>query len=104
MKSFSEKVYELCKRVPKGKVVTYKDIALFLGINGYRAVGQVLRCNPYAPKVPCHRVIRSDGNVGGFKGEIRGKLVQEKIKMLSKEGITIEKGKVDLAKYKFQFN
>jgi len=104
MKSFSEQVYGVCKRVPKGKVTTYKDIAQCLGIKGYRAIGQALRCNPHAPKVPCHRVIRSDGYVGGFKGEIKGKWVQDKIKMLSKEGVKMVKGKVDLAKYQFKFN
>lgn len=100
---FSDGVYNLCRKVPKGKVTTYKDIAQCLGTKGYRVVGQVLKCNPYAPKVPCHRVVRSDGNIGGFKGETRGKNILEKIKLLNDEGVKIEKGKIDLRKYKFNF-
>ena len=65
---FSEKVYDICKRIPRGKVSTYKEISLMLGVNSCQAVGQSLRRNPYAPKVPCHRVVKSDGYVGGFFG------------------------------------
>lgn len=100
---FSEKVYALCQSVPQGKVTTYKAIALKLGIKGYQAVGQALRCNPYAPKVPCHRVIASSGSMGGFKGKNEGKAINEKIALLKKEGVDIVEGKVDLEKYQWKF-
>ena len=68
--SFNERTYDLLKKVPKGKVTTYKALAEKLGTKAYRAVGQAMRCNPYAPKVPCHRVVKSDGSIGGFQGSI----------------------------------
>ncbi len=91
--SFADKVYALCKNIPKGKVSTYGAIAKALK-SSPRAVGQALRCNPYAPIVPCHRVVRSDGSIGGFMGRVKGKAVQKKISLLRKEGIKIVEGKV----------
>ncbi len=86
---FQQRVYELCKQVPRGKVTTYKAIADALGIKGYRAVGMVLNRNPFAPKVPCHRVVAADGSIGGFAhGVVR------KIELLKKEGVIIKNGKV----------
>ncbi len=90
MKSFSERAYTLLRKVPKGKVTTYKALAEALGTKAYRAVGQAMRCNPYAPHVPCHRVVSSDGSIGGFSGKKTGKAIQNKIEMLKKEGIWFE--------------
>ncbi len=56
---FQQSVYDICLRVPRGKVTTYGEIARVLGCGSSRAVGQALRCNPFAPRVPCHRVIAS---------------------------------------------
>ncbi|MBI2103085.1 MGMT family protein [Candidatus Woesearchaeota archaeon] len=103
MSSFSKRVYELCLLVPRGKVTTYKAIAEKLGTKSYRAVGQALRCNPFAPRVPCHRVVRSDGALGGFMGWKKGGKVEEKRKMLETEGVVIVDGKIDLTHYFFQF-
>lgn len=86
----TDKVYEKLKLVPAGKVTTYKLLAEACGVKAYRAVGQILKRNPYAPSVPCHRVIKSDGNIGGFMGKTQGKEVEKKIMMLKKEGIIIE--------------
>ena len=86
---FNQRVYNVCKRIPKGKVSTYKIIARKLGTKAYRAVGNALNKNPYAPIVPCHRVVNSDGRVGGF-----AKGTKAKIRMLDKEGIKIKNGKV----------
>ena len=64
---FQLKVWKYLKTIPKGKVKTYKEVAI--GINrpkSARAVANACAKNPYAPKVPCHRVIRSDGSLGGF--------------------------------------
>lgn len=97
--TFAEKVYEELKKVPKGKVTTYKLLAEKLGTEAYRAVGTALKNNPYAPAVPCHRVVKSDGRVGGFMGKVNGVEVNKKIALLRDEGVEIFDGKVDLEKY-----
>jgi methylated-DNA-[protein]-cysteine S-methyltransferase len=92
----SRKVYELLKKIPKGKVTTYKALADKLKTKGYRAVGQIIGKNPNAPKVPCHRVVRSDGGLGGYAFGI-----EKKIKILIAEGVKISDGKVVDFKKKF---
>src|SRR5688572_26674005 len=96
--SFNQKVWALCARVPKGQVTTYADIARALGTKAYRAVGNALNRNPYAPDVPCHRVVGSDGSLTGFAGGL--KLKQQ---MLAREGIDCAGGRVDLKRVKFTF-
>ena len=94
-KLFYEKCYDILRKVPKGKVTTYKAIAKALNSKAYRAVGTAMNKNPYAPQVACHRVVNSDGKVGGFFSGTK-----KKIAMLKKEGIPIKKGKVqDFEKY-----
>jgi len=89
----------LTKRVPKGKVSTYKEIARKLGTKAYRAVGNALNKNPYSPEVPCHRVVKSDGCVGGFA---RG--TRKKVEMLKSEGIKIKNNKIiDFRKKLYKF-
>ena len=89
-KNFSSSVCELLKKIPKGKITTYKEISIALRKPGAaRAVGSACRKNPFAPKVPCHRVIKSNGIVGGY---LRG--TKEKIRLLSKEGIRIKNKKI----------
>lgn len=104
-KSFTQKIYELTKKIPKGKVTTYKALAEAVGTKAYRAVGQAMRCNPHAPIVPCHRVVKSDGSVGGFSGSINpnSKEVKRKIKMLRREGVEIKNNKINLEKFLFRF-
>ncbi|MSR85892.1 MGMT family protein [Candidatus Woesearchaeota archaeon] len=99
----AEQVYTLCKHIPKGKVTTYKEIAKALNIKAYQAVGQALRKNPYAPHVPCHRVVSSTGNLHGFKGEREGKALEEKKMLLEQEGVQVEKDRVNLKKYLHTF-
>ena len=101
--TLTKQVYSLCKKIPKGKVTTYKEISNALNTKAYQAIGQILRCNPDAPKVPCHRVIKSNGNVGGFKGELVGKEINNKIKLLKNEGVFVKNNKIDLQKYLFRF-
>jgi len=97
---FQKKVYSLTKKIPKGKVTTYGIIAKKLK-SSPRAVGQALKCNPYAPKVPCHRVIKSDGSIGGYSGS-DPKNIRKKIVLLRSEGVKIRKDNVDsLGHYKF---
>lgn len=98
-KSFNEKCYEVLKKVPKGKVTTYKEIAKAIkNPKSSRAVGNAMNKNPHAPIVPCHRVVKSDGSIGGFAFG-----PNKKILMLKSEGIIIEKGKVDLGKFGYKF-
>jgi len=101
---FEERVWKLMERIPKGRVTTYSRIAKKLDSKAYRAVGNACRRNPYAPRVPCHRVVRSDGTVGGFGGKTSGKTVEEKIQMLRKENVEVRNGKiVDFEKVLFRF-
>jgi len=80
MKGFKEKVLSVVKKIPEGKVLTYKEVAIKAGSpNSYRAVGNILNKN-YNTSVPCHRVIRSDGKVGGYN---RGS--KKKEELLKKE-------------------
>jgi O-6-methylguanine DNA methyltransferase len=66
MKSFKERVLEVVKKIPKGGTMTYMQVAKLAGSpKAYRAVGNILNKN-YDPKIPCHRVIRSDGKIGGY--------------------------------------
>ena len=88
--SFSEKCYSLLKKVPKGKVTTYKELAHAIDTKAYRAVGSAMNKNPHAPKVPCHRVVNSNGRLGGFAFGIKNK-----IHLLQKEGVDIVDGKID---------
>ena len=93
-----KEVDAIMRKVPKGKVTTYKAVAKALNSRAYRAVGNAMNKNPYSPKVPCHRVIKSDGTVGGFASGTK-----TKIKMLKTEGIQIKKGKIDIKKYLHKF-
>ncbi len=88
---FQEKVYSVLTKVPRGKVTTYKEIGKALGKDGnvYRAIGQALNKNPYAPAVPCHRVVCSDGSLGGFA---HGSAAKKKL--LAAEGISVVAGKI----------
>tara|TARA_Y100000310_G_scaffold344346_2_gene456626 strand:- start:26529 stop:26756 length:228 start_codon:yes stop_codon:yes gene_type:complete len=72
--TFANRVYKLTEKIPKGKVTTYKDIALALNCKAYRAIGSALNKNPFAPEVPCHRVVNSSGALGGFASGLKKKV------------------------------
>ena len=98
-KTFDQRCYELLLQIPKGKVTTYGEIAHALGTKAYRAVGQALNRNPNLVRVPCHRVVKSNGEVGGYAGGLSGK-----IELLRQEGVDVsEDGQVDLSKYLYVF-
>ena len=99
---FNERVYKAAAEIPLGKVSTYKEIAKKLKSKGYRAVGGALKHNPDPINVPCFRVIKSDGSIGGYSGS-DPKNIRKKIKKLRSEGIVVKNGKVDLKKYLFKF-
>ncbi len=88
--NLEQKVYKKLLEVPKGKVTTYGELAKTVGLrNGQRAIGRIMNKNPYPVVVPCHRVILSDGKIGGYAwGE------KVKTKMLSQEGVKISNGKI----------
>ena len=84
---FQIKVWNYLKKIPKGKVKTYKQIAKAIGMpKAARAVANACGKNPYAPKIPCHRAIRSDGGLGGYSG--RGG-IKQKLKLLRSEKVEI---------------
>ena len=85
--SFQMKVYKATSRIPRGKVATYGWVARQIGCRSAQAVGGALRVNPFAPKVPCHRVVASDGSLHGFAGHTSGPLLAKKRRLLKEEGI-----------------
>lgn len=91
---FAKKVYSLISTIPVGKISTYKYVAQTMNTKAYQAIGQVLRCNPFAPEVPCHRIVASDGKIGGFAGKRTGENIKKKIALLKKEGVEVANGKV----------
>ncbi|TGO34312.1 hypothetical protein BHYA_0203g00170 [Botrytis hyacinthi] len=90
---FQRKVYTLLLQIPAGKVSSYASLAKALS-TAPRAVGGALRRNPYAPQVPCHRIICADGAIGGFKGEAQnapsGINQSEKLGLLKNEGVEFD--------------
>lgn len=98
MSEFQSRVLKLVSTIPKGKVTTYKELARASGRpHAWRAVANALARNPRPIEIPCHRVVRSDGKVGGYKW---GR--EKKMKLLLKEGVKIYGGKVDLKKFLFK--
>jgi len=91
---FQKRVYAALLRVPRGRVITYKQLAERLGCRSCRAVGQALKRNPYAPEVPCHRVVASDLTPGGFMGRRGGTALRRKLDLLAKEGVRFHAGKL----------
>lgn len=82
--SFSRRVFFVVSKIPRGKVLSYKEVALKAGSpRAFRAVGTILSKN-YNPKIPCHRVIRSDGGIGEYN---RGK--RKKVALLKSEGVNV---------------
>ena len=85
MPDFKEKVLKIVKKIPKGKVLTYKQVAERAGRpRAYRAVGNILNKN-YNPQIPCHRVVRSNGELGGYnRGPRQKRILLEKERSLNK--------------------
>ncbi len=95
--SFNEQCYEILRTVPRGKVTTYKAIAQALGTSAFRAVGNAMNKNPNAPKVPCHRVVGSNGKLVGYAHGLKKKRA-----LLEAEGVAISNNEiVDLKRFLF---
>jgi methylated-DNA-[protein]-cysteine S-methyltransferase len=99
--SFSKYVLSIVEMIPRGKISTYADIARIVGKpKAYRAVANAIGKNPQLIKIPCHRVIRSNGEVGGY-----AQGTKKKIELLRKEGIKVVKGRVvGLAEKLYRFD
>ncbi len=104
--SFNEKIYNILKKVPKGKITTYKILAEAAGTKAYRAVGNAMNKNPYGilnckgnDMVPCHRVVDSKGHLHGFAHGLK-----KKKELLEKEGIKVKNDEiVDFEKVLYEF-
>ncbi len=106
---YQQAILRILAEVPKGKVTTYGDLAKELSKrdpnwspDASRAVGTTMKNNLCGPQIPCHRVIKSNGNIGNFRGGEEG-AVEEKIAMLRGEGVTVVDGKIDLKKYRHSY-
>lgn len=98
MNPFQKKVLSLTKKITRGRVTTYGEIAKVLKTSP-RAVGRALRENPYPIEIPCHRVVKIDGSLGGYLGGVKKKIV-----LLQKEGIEVKNNKiVNLNHYLMKF-
>lgn len=87
---FQEKVYKVVRKIPKGRVLTYKRVAQLAGRpKAWRAVGNILNKNPNLKEIPCHRVVKSDGKIGGYQ-----KGTKNKAYLLQKEKVIIRNRKV----------
>tara|TARA_B100001750_G_C15332010_1_gene507771 strand:- start:216 stop:515 length:300 start_codon:yes stop_codon:yes gene_type:complete len=95
-----EKIYKKLLKVPSGYVTTYGELAKAINLkNGQRVVGRIMKNNPFPVIVPCHRVVKSDGTVGGYAYG-----TERKKHMLVKEGLKINDNKIsDFKKNLFRF-
>jgi methylated-DNA-[protein]-cysteine S-methyltransferase len=91
---FARRVYAALQKVPRGRVITYAALARRIGCRSPRAIGQALRANPFAPQVPCHRVIASDLSPGGFQGRTAGPALTKKLRLLATEGVTFKNNRL----------
>ncbi|MFW9923896.1 MAG: MGMT family protein [Candidatus Thorarchaeota archaeon] len=110
LSAYQQAILRILAEVPKGKVTTYGDLAIELARrdsryspSASRAVGTTMKNNVCGPYIPCHRVIKSDGSIGNFRGGADG-AVQEKIQMLRNEGVEVIKGKINLKIYRHKFS
>lgn len=101
--AFQHRVYDAISLIPKGRVATYKAVAARIGCGSPRAIGQALKKNPFAPRVPCHRVIASDLTIGGFQGNTQGPAIQRKLRLLAGEGVRFVGGRMAEPRQLFSF-
>lgn len=82
---FQRRVYLALLDVPSGTTITYGELAERIGCRSAQAIGQALRRNPFAPEVPCHRVVAANGSLGGYNGERDGEQIEYKRRLLEVE-------------------
>jgi len=86
---FKQNCYNLLKQIPQGQVTTYREIAHKLGVKSYRAIGKIIGANSDAPQVPCHRVVKANGDISGYAWG-----VDKKIALLQDEGVEVINNKI----------
>ncbi len=97
--TFTDRCYELCRKIPPGRVTTYGEMAKALGSpKASRAVGNAMRTNPDAPRTPCHRVVGSSGKLTGYAFGL-----ERKAALLRDEGVAVVNDRADLSKL-FRFD
>ena len=96
------KAIVLLKKIPKGKVSTYTELAKATKTSP-RAIGSVMRSNNHPKEYPCYKIVKSTGEIGGYGGSDK-KQIRKKINLLKKDGIEVKNGKIDLDKYLYKFN
>ena len=106
---YQQAVLRVLAEVPKGKITTYGDLAKELARRdskwsptASRAVGTTMKNNVCGPQIPCHRVIKSDGGIGNFRGGEQG-AVKEKVQMLRNEGVEVVNNKISLKRFRHKF-
>lgn len=92
---FQRRVYLALLEVPRGTTITYGELARRIGCRSAQAVGQALKRNPFAPEVPCHRVVASDGSLGGYNGRREGEQIVRKQTLLAMESVQINEQSLD---------
>lgn len=92
--AFARCVYAALCKIPPGRVITYAALGRRIGCRSPRAIGQALRANPFAPQVPCHRVIAGDLSPGGFNGRTSGAALAKKLRLLATEGVVFQNGRL----------
>ena len=100
IKSFNEKCYALIMHIPAGRVTSYKELAHALGTKAYRAVGQAMNRNPNFITVPCHRVVKNNGEIGGYASGLPAK-----IELLKNEGVEVDGQRIiDFSKVFYRYS
>lgn len=82
---FQRRVYLALLDIPRGQTITYAELARRIGCRSAQAVGQALKRNPFAPEVPCHRVVAAEGSLGGYNGQRDGEELERKRQLLEAE-------------------
>lgn len=82
---FQRRVYMELLNIPAGATITYGELARRIGCRSAQAVGQALKHNPFAPEVPCHRVVAANGSTGGYFGKREGEMIERKRRLLAFE-------------------
>lgn len=91
---FQQRVYQAAMQIPRGRVTTYRWLGLAIDCRSPRAIGQALKRNPFAPRVPCHRIVASDLSIGGFFGQTSGPGIDKKRQLLGEEGVLFQNGRI----------
>jgi len=99
----TKEVYDLVKQIPYGKISTYKELGKSLNSKAYQAIGQILKNNKNPELIPCYKIIKSNGEIGGYSGS-NLENIKKKIQKLEKEGIKIKNNKIiNFKKVLFKF-